>query len=364
MKILQFINSLYAGGAEKLLVDAAIAYRDIGLNVDILLLNDTSSPFKQILKKCPDLTVHSIGQNINIYNPLLIFRLNKYFEEYDIIHVHLFPSIYWAGLSKFFKLTKKPLIITEHSTNNNRRDKPIMRMLDRFIYRQFEHIVTISDAAKESLIEHLGQSFKNIRTVENGVDLKAIHEAKPYSKTDLGLSEDSFVLIQVSSFRYPKDQATVIKALKILPDHTHLILVGDGPLRDENEKLAKQLGVSERVHLLGIRNDVPRLLKSADVAILSSIYEGLSLSSVEGMASGRPFIATDVPGLTEVVKDAGILVPAKNETKMAEEIIELIKDEAHYKRIVEKCLMRANNYDIRSMVEKYAKLFEAIQNSN
>jgi len=265
MKVVQLINSLSAGGAEKLLVDATIAYNKLGIETEILALNQTDSPFQKRLNEFPEIKVHYLGRNINVYNPLLTFRLRKFLNSFDLIHVHLFPALYWVAIAKILGFTKKPIVLTEHSTSNNRRGNPILRWFDRLIYKQFDEIVAISDAAQQSLQIHLGSSFKNISTIDNGVDLNAIYEAKKYNREELGFEKDDFLLIQVSSFRYPKDQKTVIKALELLTNNTHLILVGDGPLRTENEELVSHLGLNSRVHFYGIRSDVAKLIKSSDI---------------------------------------------------------------------------------------------------
>ena len=187
--------------------------------------------------------------------------------------------------------------------------------------------------------------------------MELISKAKAYPKSKLNLSEEDFVLIQVSSFRYPKDQKTVIHALKLLPDNIHLLLVGEGPLKQENIDLSNKLELTSRVHFLNLRNDVPNLLKSADIAILSSHYEGLSLSSVEGLASGKPFLATDVPGLTEVVKGAGILFPYGDEKKLAEIIINLKNNLEFYSEISDRGQERSKNYDIDVMLDRYIEIY-------
>lgn len=360
MKVLQFINSLAAGGAEKLLVDSVIGYHNRGINVDILLLKGGPSPFIDKLKNYPNIEIYSLGEQTNVYNPKLIFSLNNYFENYDIIHVHLFPALYWASIAKYFSKSKYKMILTEHSTNNKRRNNPLFRLIDRIVYKQYKYIVPISDSASDSLKKHLGKSYKNILTINNGINLNTIRNAKAYPKRKLNLQDENFVLIQVSSFRYPKDQKTVIKALKLLHEKVHLLLVGEGPLKQENMDLTKSLNLSNRVHFLNLRSDVPELLKTADIAILSSHYEGLSLSSVEGLASGKPFLATEVPGLTDVVKNAGILFPYGEEKYLAEIIIKLQNDKEFYKHIGIRGLDRSANYDIEKMLDEYIKLYQKI----
>jgi glycosyltransferase involved in cell wall biosynthesis len=114
------------------------------------------------------------------------------------------------------------------------------------------------------------------------------------------------------------------------------------------------------VFFLGIRTDVPQLLKGSDIVVLSSKYEGLSLSSIEGMASGKPFIAADVPGLKEIVVGAGLLFPQGDEKALVKKITELLNDEKLYNKVSVSCLERAALYDINNMVEKHITLYRSI----
>ncbi len=131
-------------------------------------------------------------------------------------------------------------------------------------------------------------------------------------------------------------------------------------MKEKCEKLVAVLGLEDRVFFLGIRTDIPQLLKTADIVVLSSKYEGLSLSSIEGMASGKPFVASDVPGLKEAVSGAGVLFPVGNEKKLAEEILHLSSDADYYAATVEKCLARAKDYDISKMVTEHINLYKEI----
>ena len=162
----------------------------------------------------------------------------------------------------------------------------------------------------------------------------------------------------VAGFRYEKDQPTVIRAISYLPDNYHLLLVGDGERRQEFESLINELGLQNRIHLLGLRNDVPQILKSSDVIVMSSHREGLSLSNVEGMSSGNPFVASDVEGLREVTKDYGVLFPHEDARYLASEIEKLSTDTEYRNDIVEKCKARANQYDIVEMAKNYNLLYK------
>lgn len=359
MKILHVINSLYSGGAEKLLVDAVLKYNEKGLGTDVLVLNSRRSYLYDTLANESDICLIHSSEKKSVYSFSHIFTIRKLLPQYDIIHVHLFPSLYWVALANLMRpASKTPIILTEHSTNNKRRSNWFYKSVDRWLYKQFYKIVTISEIAEQNLRKHLGSSFKNITTINNGVDLKLIEQAIPYAKSKFGLTDDDLVLIQVSGFRYPKDQITVIKSLDLLPDNIHLFLVGDGIQLQECKDFAMNIGLSTRVHFLGLRSDVPRLLNTADIAILSSEYEGLSLASVEGMISGSPFIATDVPGLREVVGNAGLLFPFGDHTRLSELITKLLEDKSFYQKTVDNCLQQAKNYDILKMVNNYIALYK------
>ena len=94
--------------------------------------------------------------------------------------------------------------------------------------------------------------------------------------------------------------------------------------------------------------------------VLSSHWEGLSLSSIEGMASGRPFLASDVDGLHEIVNGAGVLFPNGDYERLAKEIYELCKNPKRYHDVVKKCQERAKLFDISLMAEKYNALYQSI----
>lgn len=168
----------------------------------------------------------------------------------------------------------------------------------------------------------------------------------------------------VSAFRKQKDQKTLIKAISHLPDDYRLMLAGEGELKGECEHLSRELGLEKRVSFPGIRSDVPALLASSDVIVMSSHYEGLSLSSIEGMASGKPFIASNVDGLREIVDGAGLLFEEGNDIMLAELIKKVCEDKIFAERIGQRCRERAGHYDISATVEGYGKVYESLIKGN
>jgi glycosyltransferase involved in cell wall biosynthesis len=361
MKILHIINSLASGGAEKLLLDTIPLYRKKGIEVDLLVLNGTIRPFMQALKEQGCCSIYSLGLNSE-YNPIQVFRLIPFLKRYDIAHVHLFPSQYWVVLAKLLSFSKIKLILTEHSTTNPRMENYLLSKIDRFIYRFYGKIVCITDKVSQILYQYTQQSKLKFVVIENGVNLKEIYDAEPYSKKSISalVTDEDTLLIQVARFSKHKDQETVIKALKYLPTNVKLMLVGEGVLRKSCEDLVKKFKLEDRVFFLGLRMDVPKLLKTADISILSSNWEGFGLVAVESMASGKPFIASDVPGMASVVKDAGILFEKGNARELAFHIDKLIKDQNYCQEIVSACKIRAKQYDIQFMVDKHIELYKTV----
>jgi glycosyltransferase involved in cell wall biosynthesis len=355
MKVLQVISSLYMGGAEKLLAESIPLYQSQGLQVDLLLLKGSKTSLLKDLEAKTIGRIYTLG-NGSVYNPMHIFKILSYLKKYDIVHVHLFPSLYWVAIAKMIGLFKVKIIYTEHSTNNRRRKNIVFRVLDKLIYNQYDKIITIADEVDQNLKTHLGFNSSRFELINNGVDVKLFQEAKPYSKNDF-FTDDDKIMIQVSSFRPAKDQITVIRALQYLPKNTKLLLVGEGDLIDVCQNLVKELQFEDRVLFLGVRMDVPRLLKTADIVVMSSIYEGLSLASIEGMASGKAFVASNVPGLREIVNGAGILFEKGNEKQLAFEISKLLSDSEYYNLITDQCYKRAKEYDIEKMIASYIRTY-------
>lgn len=361
MKIVHIINNFASGGAEKLLLDTIPLYRKKGIEVDLLLLNGKPSPFMNALKEKGCCSIYSLGLNSE-YNPIQVFKLVPFLKKYDIAHVHLFPSQYWAVLAKLLSFSKIKLILTEHSTTNPRMKNYLLSKIDRFIYRFYCKVICITDEVSQILYQYTQQSKFKFVVIENGVNLKEIYEAEPYSKKSISslFTDQDILLIQVARFSKHKDQETVIKALQHLPINVKLMLVGEGVLRKNCEDLVRQFKLEDRVLFLGLRMDVPKLLKTADISILSSNWEGFGLVAVESMASGKPFIASDVRGMAGVVKDAGILFEKGNAKELAFHIDKLIKDQNYSKEVVNACEIRAKQYDIQFMVDKQIELYKTV----
>lgn len=353
MKILHVITSLRTGGAEKLMVDLLPRLRQMGHQVDLCVFDGVKTAFYQDLENI-GVKIYPLREGGSVYDPKNIFALIRIMKHYGIVHTHNTAPQLFAAIANIF--ASQILVTTEHNTTNRRRDKWYLKWGDQWMYRQYKKIVCISDQARENLVKYIGEDSKVV-TVYNGIDVARFANAMPLEANN----DDRKIITMVSAFRPQKDHKTLIKAFGLLHENYRLQLVGDGELRKETEFYAKQFSCSDRIVFLGNRSDIPAILKSSDVVVLSSHYEGLSLSSIEGMASGTPFIASDVEGLHEIVNGYGILVPHEDANALACAIQSICEDKEYAKRVAEQCQNRARQFDISQMVEKYNQIYLQIE---
>jgi glycosyltransferase involved in cell wall biosynthesis len=398
MKILHVITSLQTGGAETLVVNLMPRFRALGHEVGVVVFNgEHTALMERLERECPQCKIFCLGTSY--YNPWYIIKLIRIMRKYDVVHTHNSSPQLFAAIANVF--CRKKLVTTEHSTNNRKREKGgWLRIIDRWMYARYDQVICISEIAEEKLRQYLayplplpegkgslspegkgesvvcsdGKKTQNIKlktqnsklsikrrgnicTINNGVDVEAIHQAQPVME----LKTDKFVVVMVAGFREAKDQDTVIRAMAKLPkDQYELWFVGDGVRRQSVESLVLSFGLQDNVKFLGLRTDVPNILKTADVVVMSSHWEGLSLSNIEGMSAGKPFIASDVNGLREVTKGYGILFPHEDADALAEIIRKLHDTPDYYLQVAERCYERAKQFDIRMTVDAYNRVYKAI----
>lgn len=362
MRILQVITSLQTGGAETLVVNLVPRLRAMGNDVDVCVFNGVETPLMARLRKeNPGIRIWKLGHGY--YNPLYILKLVRIMRRYDIVHTHnSSPQLFVAAASL---LCSVGLCTTEHNTSNRKRNWKWYAPIESWMYSKYSHIICISKIAEDKLREYMGGKWLNVQspfyhrisTINNGVDVGKIYNAQPDADL-LRQKGPRSAIVMVAGFREQKDQDTLVRAMSVLDkQHYELWLVGIGTRQQEVEALARQTGVSDRVRFLGLRMDVPNVLRAADIIVMSSHWEGLSLSNIEGMAAGKPFIASDVNGLREVTKGYGLLFPEGDAEALADLLQKLHEDTVFYKDIADRCYRRAQQFDINTTAEKYNEVY-------
>ena len=354
MRILHVITSLLTGGAEKLVVDLTFRLREMGHEVDVAVFNGEDAPFLIELQSHSEVTVYVLGHSF--YDIRYIWKLRKIMRSYDIIHTHNSSPQLYAAIANIG--LHKRLVTTEHNTSNRKRNRFFLRMTDKWMYRRYEQIICISDKAAENLKAYLKRDDR-IQTIYNGVDVEHIHQAQPISEMKSG----RFVSLMVAAYRKQKDHETVIRVAKRLPkEQFEFWFAGTGERMDEIKQMVKEEGLEDQIKILGNRTDVPQLLQTADVILMSTHYEGLSLSNIEGMSVGKPFVASDVDGVHEITSGYGILFPHEDDRALADILTRLASDHKYYQEVANKCYQRAKEYDVGKMVGMYEEVYKSLNN--
>lgn len=359
MRILHIITSLRIGGAERLVAELLPRLRDRGHHVELLLFDGTRTPIYERVEQA-GIAIHVLGRGVlNMWNPLHAFRLRRFLRggRFDIVHTHNTPAQLLTALAA---PDDAPILVTtEHSTFNRRRNWNWYAPLDRWMYGRYDHIACVGMQTERNLTDKLGRSAAtmNISVVPNGIELTRFASACPDASLRTPDERNKKIVVMVSAFRIQKDHPTLLRAMLHLPDDYRLWLVGDWIMRASRERLAEELGIRSRVRFWGFRSDIPELMAAADVVVLSSHYEGMSLSSIEALASGKPFIASDVEGLHDVVEGAGLLFPEGDHERLAALVRKVCEDAEYGAQVAARCRERARKYDIERTVADYERIY-------
>jgi glycosyltransferase involved in cell wall biosynthesis len=199
--------------------------------------------------------------------------------------------------------------------------------VNRWTIGLVDRVIAVSANVRDFCISHIGLPAEKLVVIYNGVEVPGECPSRPEARAELGLPPDGLVAGVVSRLDPAKGVRVLIRALAQV-DGVTLTIVGDGPERAALESVADKLGVAGRIHWIGHRRDVLRLLPAFDLFVQPSLHEGLPNTVLEAMAAGLPVVATAVGGTPEVVVDGvtGLLVPPHDPDALAKGIACLLRD--------------------------------------
>lgn len=334
------------GGAEFML-------KELILNLDkewfdiyvITKFKDNGTEIEKILKENNIKVIYSNCKKG--FSLKFLFKCYKELKKIkpDIVHTHLGIIIYFLP---YIYLNKCKCFHTAHNIPQKEGKK-----IYKFFYKEKIKLIGISETIAQMIKEFYNIKY-SIPVIYNPVNLSKFTEIIPAK------SDNITVLIIVARLCSQKNHKLLLEAFSMAIKeckNIQLKIVGDGTLKNELVEYANNLGISEKIEFLGQRDDIPYLLKSSDIFVLSSLWEGLPLSVLEAMAAGLPIISTDVGGIKDIVKDNGILVENGNAEKLCEAIIKLAKDNSLREKMGKKSLEHAKFYDSSVMAKKHTELY-------
>ena len=316
MKILLVITGLGMGGAEHVVVDLADRLAVLGHEVKIAYL---TGPVL-VTPVSPDIELVPIGMTSTKSFFIGYLKLRNLVKNYkpDVVHSHMFHA---NILSRLLRVTLKipRLVCTAHSTDEGGK----LRMLAYRITDSLADISTnVSSKAVESFVRKGAVMAERMVAVPNGIDTdKFFFDENVRHENRKNLFKEKNIILAVGRFTEAKDYPNLLSAISILRnkrDDFKLLIVGDGPLKSDLASYVESLGLDSFVCFLGIRTDIPDLMSSSDIFVLSSAWEGFGLVVAEAMACERVVVATDCGGVREVVGACGILLEPKNSELLAQ----------------------------------------------
>ncbi|MHA2032160.1 MAG: glycosyltransferase [Candidatus Kariarchaeaceae archaeon] len=293
--------------------------------------------------------------------PIRLWRLCRKWRPH-ILHTHAWGTLCEGIIGA--RLARIPVVI--HGEHGTIQQKAANICVQRMFWNFTNQILTVSKAHKENLTKTIGYPPSRIKVIINGVDTKRFSNVKKSEsiRDFLGITEKDIVIGIVGRLVPVKNQKMLIKAFAILARrylNVKLILVGDGPLKNELFQLAASLGVSSRVMFLGRRSDIPEILQSMDIFVLTSISEGMSNTILEAMSSRLPVVASDVGGNSEIVKKdvTGFLVPSNNKNALVDALKILIENPVKRNEMgVAGRKLIEMHFSLETMVENYENLYK------
>lgn len=364
MKLLTVIPHMRIGGAQRLVSDMlpVMAAADPDLEIMLVVYEDNAdSVLMRTVTDCPRIKVKYLG--MSLHEHIRIIRaLRGYLREADVCHVHLFPALYHVAVASLGVPT--PVVYTEHNTHNRRRNHKLLKIAEKWIYSRYSAIAGIGDAVAYNLERWIG--VKNVTVIRNGIDRKRFSSFEAGNVREV-FGRDGKPILMISRFVESKDQAALIRAMReVKTPGAFAAFAGSGPFLEECGQLARECGVEDRVVFLGDRSDVARLVSTASIGVQMSHWEGFGLTVIEMMAGGLPVIASEVSGLDDVVRGAGVLVPPSDYHRLAVEIDKMLTEidskpcHAEFERMLAESEARALKYDIGNTVSGYLDIYRRV----
>jgi glycosyltransferase involved in cell wall biosynthesis len=287
-------------------------------------------------------------------------------ENVDLVHAHQYTPFAYTLLARAWH-RRPPILFHEHGRFHPDYPRRKRILFNRIMLRKPDRVVGVGNKVRDALIANEGIPADRVEVIYNGIPLEAYGNGegeRSAVREELGLFEGDFVLAQVARLDYLKDHLTAVRAIARCAasgPRIKLLLVGEGPERAAIEKEIAALGVHSSVRLLGLRQDVPRILAAADAGLLTSISEGIPLTVIEAMAAGLPVVSTDVGGVREVVLEGStaLLAPAGDDEALANSILKLASDPGLCRTLGTRGRERAfERFSEETMHENFARLYD------
>jgi len=372
--LLYVVTKLELGGAQKQLL-ALISGMDTS-KFRMFLFTAQSGLLKDEACCIPGLKIKFSPFLERAINPikdfLALIELCRFINLHhiDIVHTHSSKAGIIGRLAVRFSRAKF-IVHTVHGWSFNNFQPGIVRriyiLLERLAARITDKLIVVSAHDKEKgLAAGIGYPDQ-YELIEYAVGFDGPDNKNPLPKTVFGFNDSNLLVGTISCLKpqkSPRDFIMIAKEVINAVPQSRFLIVGDGILRDDIERMILKYELKEKVILAGWRTDIAKVLASFDVFTLVSLWEGMPISVLEAMAAGKPAVVTDTGGIREVIKNGenGFLVPVHDKKSAAKQIISLLKDASLRQEVGEKARSSIKGrFLIENLVKKTHGLYNNIE---
>lgn len=371
-KVLWLIKGLGRGGAERLIETSIPYFNRVVFDYEVAYFLPKKNDIVPALERVK-IPVFCVNYKSPFDIPGL-YRLLRLVRERrpDILHLHLpYTGVIGRVVGRLAGV--KNIVYTEH--NVMEAYNPVTRFFNLMTYPLNRTTIAVSEGVRRSIMKRWISRRTNLVTIRNGVDLDNSITGKPPEKTKSSLGIPSFhqVVGNVAHIRPEKGHKYLLYAAKRVieqrPEVT-FVIVGREKMVDEIgrlKKLSSELGIDKNVIFTGFREDIFDLMRTFDIFVLSSLFEGLPIALLEAMSLGKPVVTTSVGGIPEVIIDGvnGFLVPAKDPELLAQKIIQLLKDDNLRASFSQNAIRTIReHFNLQEMVRKVEEIYSGILAAN
>jgi glycosyltransferase involved in cell wall biosynthesis len=366
-RLLLVIDTLFWAGAETQLRHLAIGLQRLGFAVTLLAIADATSYVADLEAAGVQLQVLGVRNRRGKLRALP--EMTRLARQADLVHCTGWDASLWGRLAAI--AARRPAIVTEHTAGRgfqvSRHGAPRERMIalhNRLLDRSTYASVVVAKT-QIGLLESEGVRHESIVHIPNAVpleELRRVAETGP-GRAELGIPEGAKLLVHAARFTPPKGQSVTLRAVARLRERlgdVRVLFAGSGPEEERVKREATELGAGWAT-FLGSRDDVPALMRAADLTVLPSSAEALPMSLLEAMALGTPVVATDVGDVGWLLEEVGggLCVPAGDEDAFAGACGRLLDDPGLHARLAEAGRAGVAEFDVPRMAERYAEVIEA-----
>jgi glycosyltransferase involved in cell wall biosynthesis len=361
VRLMQVVPDLGLGGLQQVVVNLCRKIDTTKFNVSVLCLNELG-PFAREIENL-GIEVLLLPQ-IRGNDYLAFWKVARVFRDkkVQVVHTHNTQPFLDSVMASFFSKVGH-IVHTDHARNfpDKKRYMAAEWIASHFV----NYIVGVSYHTSWNLHRYVKIPLKKIKTIPNGIDESVYNFSidKDKLKKKLGIPKNGPVIGIGVRLSEQKGITYLLKAMPIIISQNHevsLVIAGDGPLRKSLEEEASELGIQKHVYFIGLREDMPRILKMLDLYVLPSIWEGLPMVILEALSAGIPIIATDVGGNSDVIKHRfnGSLVPSRDPSILGTEINHLLSEPGLRRAYAENGLHVFNSkYSAAIMTRRYESLY-------